>query len=231
MTAVRQSGGPSVWDGHFEEASRTIGDTEEANRYLSVRNFRIVRDAVLGLLGGPRGARILDVGCGTGHFVAQLAGANAVVGVDLAAGMLRFARAKGIAPVLASGGGLPFRTGVFDIVLATSVIQLIPDGAGFVAELVRTARPGGRIVVTTINARNAAISVLRAVERKKYSGFHLYPFRELRSLAEAAGADARRAVSVFYPLGRTQAAPVGRGPGLLASRLASTLIVEAVKRP
>jgi ubiquinone/menaquinone biosynthesis C-methylase UbiE len=223
-------GGRSVWDGHFEETAKTLGDTEASNRYLSVRNFRIVRDAVLGLLGDPRGARVLDVGCGTGHFAQPLAGGNGVIGLDLSAGMLRFARAKGIVPVLASGAELPFRNGRFDVVLATSVIQLVPDGPAFVAELVRVAKPGGRIVVTTINARNAAISVLRVVERKKYSGFHLYPFRELRALADAAGADTRRAVSVFFPLGRTSIAPGGRGPGFFAGRLASTLIVEAVKR-
>lgn len=223
--------GKSIWDWHFDETSRTLGDTEAANAYLSVRNFHQVRTAVLGLVGDVRGARVLDVGCGTGHLSQPLAGANSVAGVDLSLGMLRFAGAKGISPVKGSGLDLPFRDGLFDLVLATSVIQLIPDGEGFVRELARVARPGGRIIVTTINARNAAIAVLRIVERKKYRHFRLYSIGELRRLAAAAGADARRAALVYFPFGRVKRVSGGRSPGFLSRRLATSLIVEAVKRP
>lgn len=222
--------GKSVWDGHFDEASRTLGDTEAANSYLSVRNFLQVRAAVLDLVGDVRGQSVLDVGCGTGHLTRSLAGVNFAVGIDLSAGMLRFAAAKGLAPVRGSGLGLPFKDGTFDIVLANSVIQLIPNGEAFMAELVRVAKKGGRIIVTTINARNVAIAVLRVVERKKYRHFRLYPYGELAELAAAAGADARRAVLVFFPLGRRKRVPADRGPGFLAGRLATSLIVEAVKR-
>lgn len=222
--------GKSVWDGHFDEASRTLGDTEAANSYLSVRNFLQVRAAVLDLVGDARGQRVLDVGCGTGHLAQPLAGANFAVGIDLSAGMLRFAAAKGLAPVRGSGLDLPFKDGTFDVVLATSVIQLIPNGEDLIRELVRVAGKGGRVIVTTINARNAAIAVLRVVERKKYRHFRLYPYGELSGLAAAAGADVRRAVLVYFPLGRRKRIPAGRAPGLLSGRLATSLIVEAVKR-
>jgi ubiquinone/menaquinone biosynthesis C-methylase UbiE len=228
---LKESRRPSVWDGHFDEASAALGDTEAANAYLSVRNFLQVRDAVLGLIGDLRGARVLDVGCGTGHLAQPLAGENSVAGVDLSSGMLHFAAAKGIAPVKASGSDLPFKDGHFDLVLATSVIQLIPDGEAFVRELVRVARPGGRIVITTINSRNMAIAVLRIVERKKYRHFRLYSIPELSRLADAAGADARRAALVYFPFGRTKRFSGGSEPGFPAGRLATSLIVEAVKRP
>ena len=171
---VTGTAGKSIWDGHFDEASRTLGDTEAANSYLSVRNFSQVRDAVLDLVGDVSGTRVLDVGCGTGHLTRSLTGKNLVAGIDLSAGMLRFAAAKGLAPVRGSGLDLPFKDGTFDIVLANSVIQLISAGEAFMGELVRVTRKGGRVIVTTINARNAAISILRVVERKKYRHFRLY---------------------------------------------------------
>ena len=220
----------SIWDGFFDEASRSIGDTEAANAYFSVRNFLRVRAAVLDLVGDVRGARILDVGCGTGHLAGPLAGPNAVVGIDLSSGMLRFAAAKGIVPVKASGLELPFADENFDLVLATSVIQLIPDGPAFVREIGRVARPGGRIVITTINARNLAVAALRIVERKKYRHFRLYSIGGLRGLAAAAGAEARRAALVFFPFGRTKLLPAGAEPGSLDGRLATSFVVEAVKR-
>ncbi len=224
------SGGKSIWDGHFDEASRTLGDTEAANSYLSVRNFGQVRDAVLDLVGDVSGTRVLAVGCGTGHLTRSLTATNFVAGIDLSAGMLRFAAAKGLAAVRGSGLDLPFKDGTFDIVLANSVIQLISAGEAFMSELVRVARKGGRVIVTTINARNAAISILRIVERGKYRHFRLYPYDVLTGLAAAAGADVRRAVLVYFPFGRTKNVSADRGPGLLAGRLATSLIVEAVKR-
>jgi SAM-dependent methyltransferase len=227
---VTDGRGTSIWDGHFDETSRRLGDTEAANAYFSVRNFRQVRAAVLGLVGDLRGARVLDVGCGTGHVAQPLAAANFVAGIDLSTGMLRFAAAKGIAPVRGSGLDLPFRDGLFDLVLATSLIQLLPDGKAFVRELVRVARPGGRILVTTINGRNAAIGLLRVVERKKYRHFRLYSIGDLRRLSESAGADADRAALVYVPFGRTKRISGVRGPGFLAGRLATNLVVEAVKR-
>ncbi len=222
--------GKSIWDGHFDEASRTLGDTEAANSYLSVRNFSQVRDAVLDLVGDVNGTRVLDVGCGTGHLTGSLTRKNLVAGIDLSAGMLRFAAAKGLAPVRGSGLDLPFKDGTFDIVLANSVIQLISAGEAFMSELVRVTRKGGRVIVTTINARNAAISILRVVERRKYRHFSLYPYDVLTGLASSAGADVRRAVLVYFPFGRTKHVSADRGPGPLTGRLATSLIVEAVKR-
>jgi ubiquinone/menaquinone biosynthesis C-methylase UbiE len=227
---VKRARGTSVWDGHFDEASRTLGDTEAANSYLSVRNFFMVRSAVLDLVGETRDARVLDVGCGTGHFAQPLAATNRVIGADLSNGMLRFAAVKGLAPVRASGLELPFESGGFDIVLAASILQLIRDGGAFVRELVRVTRPGGRIIAATINARNAAVAVLRVLERRKYRHFRLYPYEELRDLAREAGAEIRRAVFVYYPFGRTKTVSGGRRPGFSNARFASSLVVEAVKR-
>lgn len=219
----------AVWGRFFDDVSRTKGDSEAANSYISVRNFRLLRAEVMDLLGDLRGARVLDAGCGTGHFSLPLAGANAVTGVDISAEMLAFARAKGLVPVRAAAEALPFPAGVFDVVLAASVIQLIPDGAAFVRELLRVVKPGGRVVICTINAGNAALGILRILERKKYRHFRIYPFREIAALVRAAGGTVRSYRFLYYPFGGAARVPGGKRPGLVPRFLGTTAVVEAVK--
>ena len=219
----------AVWGRFFDDVSRTKGDSEAANSYISIRNFRLLRAEVMDLLGDLRGARVLDAGCGTGHFSLPLAAANAVVGVDVSAEMLAFARAKGLAPVRAAAEALPFAGGAFDVVLAASVIQLIPDGAALVRELLRVVKPGGRVVVCTINAGNAALGLLRVLERKKYRHFRIYPFPEIAALVRAAGGTVRSYRFLYYPFGGAASVPGGKRPGLIPRILGTTVVVEAVK--
>ena len=218
----------AVWGRFFDDVSRTKGDSEAANSYISVRNFRLLRAEVMDLLGDLRGARVLDAGCGTGHFSLPLEAANSVVGVDISAEMLAFARGKGLSPVRAAAEALPFSGGVFDVVLAASVIQLIPDGAAFVCELLRVVKPGGRVIICTINAGNATLGILRVLERKKYRHFRIYPFREIAALVRAAGGAVRSYRFLYYPFGGAASIPGGKKPGPIPRFFGTTVIVEAV---
>jgi len=224
--------GPSGvgWGEVFDGEVSGRGDSEEANAYLSVRNFRLVRDQVLALVGPRREARILDVGCGTGHFTASLAAENEVVGLDLSAAMLGLAAGRGLMPVRASGAAIPFRDGEFDLVLAISVIQLMPDGAAFVRELLRVARPGGRIVVATINARNLLIPALKVLEREKYRSFRIYDARALRAMIEAAGGTVEATLWLAYPFGWSRTVPGNKRPPAFFSRLSSSFALLASKQ-
>ncbi len=219
----------AVWGRFFDDVSRTKGDTEAANSYISVRNFRLLRAEVMDLLGGVRGARILDAGCGTGHFSLPLAAANAVVGVDFSAEMLAFARNKGLAPVRAEAEALPFSGGVFDVVLTANVLHLSSDGAALVRELMRVVKPGGRVIICTINAGNAALGVLRVLERKKYRHFRICPFREIAALVRAAGGTVRSYRFLYYPFGGAASVPGAEEPGPIPRFFGTTVVVEAVK--
>jgi 2-polyprenyl-3-methyl-5-hydroxy-6-metoxy-1,4-benzoquinol methylase len=225
MTGNRRS----VWGRYFDDLSRKKGDTEAANGYFSVKNFRFLRDGVLSLLGGARGLRILDVGCGTGHLSLPLAGENRIVGVDISLEMLAFARSKGLAAVLAAAEDLPFRTGSFDVVLTNNVIHLLPDGDRFIRELMRAVRPGGRVIISTINAENATMGLLRRLERKKYEHFRIFPFGELKALVSAAGGVVRGALFFYYPFGAMKALRGSGEPGIFPRRLATSVVVDAVR--
>jgi SAM-dependent methyltransferase len=217
------------WPGNFDGASPEIRDTEASNEYFSVKNFRFFKSAVLNLLGPVENASILDVGCGTGHFSQPLAQKNRLVGLDILPGMLMLARRKGLSPVRASAERLPFRDGRFDIALANSVIQLIREGREFIGELMRVLKPGGRLVLGTINAESAALVVFKIVERRKYRHFRLYPMNELREYIVSAGGELRSSLWLFYPFGKIRIVAGDRLAGRATRCLATSVAVEAVR--
>jgi arsenite methyltransferase len=130
------------------EALYRIGD--------SVRRRRLVRAA----LGAAPGERILDVGCGPGFYCAELLEEvgpdGAVVGVDGSPQMLALAarRCEGHDNVEFREGdatSLPAQDAGFDAALCVQVLEYVPDVAAALAELRRTLRPGGRVVVWDVD--------------------------------------------------------------------------------
>jgi ubiquinone/menaquinone biosynthesis C-methylase UbiE len=105
---------------------------------------------------GP-GERILDAGCGTGVFMLDFLRAGAeVVGLDVSAPMLRAAVAKTrryrFSAVLGDMLSLPFRGDAFDKSVSVTALEFIADGRRVVGELFRVTRPGGLVVVATLNS-------------------------------------------------------------------------------
>ena len=102
----------------------------------------------------PDGGSILDVGCGTGEIAARLAerfpGAS-YVGIDLEEPHLERARLRcaGFGPRVRFERGdalqLDFPDASFDLVVSRHVLQALPDAARALQEMVRVARPGGRL--------------------------------------------------------------------------------------
>ena len=99
----------------------------------------------------PPGSRVLDAGCGTGRVGIELARRGYdVVGVDSDASMLEVARRKGPDVVwrLEDLAALPDE-GAYDLAVAAgNVMVFLADGtgAGVVARLARSLRPGGLLV-------------------------------------------------------------------------------------
>jgi ubiquinone/menaquinone biosynthesis C-methylase UbiE len=98
----------------------------------------------------PNGARLLDVGCGTGNLLERLGGRFECAGCDPAEEMLQRARARnpGVDLRVAPAEELPFEDGCFDAVLCIEVMRYLADPRPALRELVRVLRPGGLALVT-----------------------------------------------------------------------------------
>jgi SAM-dependent methyltransferase len=117
---------------------------------------RPARDLV-GLLGASNGARVLDVGSGTGVVAEALAqavgGAGRVIAVDPSAAMLSAVRPQPpYHRVVTQMPGLPFPDGTFDAVAASFVISHLASCADGLIDMIRVCKPGGRVGVTAWGA-------------------------------------------------------------------------------
>jgi len=133
---------------------------------------RPARNAGLELLDPRPGDRVLDVGCGTGTALVQLARAvgpdGTAVGIDIADGMCRKSRAKLAAAgldqglvVVGDGERLPVRDDAFDAVFGSFVLELFDTPALpiVLAEWRRVLAPAGRLCVVSLSRRGGGPTV------------------------------------------------------------------------
>ncbi|MEZ4359472.1 MAG: class I SAM-dependent methyltransferase [Kofleriaceae bacterium] len=102
-----------------------------------------------------RGRDVVEVGCGTGLLLARARSfARSAVGVDLSAGMLAHARARGLAVAQGSATALPLATASRDVAYCFKVLAHVEDVRAALAEMARVVRPGGWVLAEFYNARS-----------------------------------------------------------------------------
>ena len=132
-----------------------LGDYFALNADASPYNAYTDRPAVLGLAGDVEGAEVLDLGCGAGHYAAELAARGArVTGIDGSAALLRRARDRVPGRVTLRlhdlEQPLDFSADAsFDGIVCALVIHHITNRRGLLAEARRVLRPCGWLVMST----------------------------------------------------------------------------------
>ena len=161
--------------------------------HYTARSTELTLDAL------PRlapGARVLDVGCGTGHLLAALRDRDtglALSGVDVSEAMLARARARlgeQVTLFRAPAERLPFDDTSFDAVVTLSALHHWPEPERGLAEMARVVTAGGGLVVTDWYRESWPMRLMDAWLRLRDAAHHrALTRRELAGLAAGAGFD------------------------------------------
>lgn len=156
----------------------------------------------------PSGARLLDVGCGTGHQLSKYASRGFVAaGCDPSLEMLSRARAANpdMPIAQADGRSLPYADSAFDVVLSIEVMRYLAEPELVLREFARVLTPGGLALVTfaprfstslypLVNKVTSRVKVGQLSKVKQY--FHTQ--QELRTMFGRAGFREVNVVPRFY---------------------------------
>ncbi|MFP7721857.1 bifunctional 2-polyprenyl-6-hydroxyphenol methylase/3-demethylubiquinol 3-O-methyltransferase UbiG [Lysobacter sp. A3-1-A15] len=172
------------------------------------------------------GARVLDVGCGGGLLSEAMARRGAdVTAIDLAPELVKVARLHG----LESGVRVDYRlqsvealaaeqAGTFDAITCMEMLEHVPDPAAIVSACATLLKPGGRLVVSTLNRTPAAFALAivgaEYIARLLPKGTHQYRDfikpSELAAWMRAAGLQLEDVSGLMYEPWRNAARRVSR---------------------
>ena len=119
---------------------------------------RLEKKAVSGYLRqNVQGMKLLEVGCGTGHWSQFFSDCGfEVTGVDVSEPMIKIAQSKNIANAsfqIANGHSLPFNDNSFDVTAAITTLEFVHDTKLVLQEMVRcTRKPSGQLLIGVLNA-------------------------------------------------------------------------------
>jgi SAM-dependent methyltransferase len=133
--------------GVHDPGLQSMLDLDERHWWFAGRR-RIVRGE-LERLPLPSPARMLDVGCGSGRNLVELARFGPVAGVELSPQAAAVAVRRGVGDVrVGPVESLPWDDRAFDLVTCLDVLEHTPDDRVTLRELRRVTRPGGFLLLT-----------------------------------------------------------------------------------
>ena len=169
---------------------------------------------------GLKGKRILDVGCGGGILSESLARSGAqVLGIDLAQAVLDVAELHALEAnvtveyrAAAAEELAQQRPAAFELVTCMEMLEHVPDPAGIVKALAGLVKPGGDVIVSTLNRNPLAFAVAivgaeyiaRVLPRGTHEYLKFIRPSELARWGRAAGLELRNLTGIAYnPLTRS----------------------------
>jgi SAM-dependent methyltransferase len=145
---------------------------------------------------GARGGRLLEIGSGLGHLVAQLEDSFQTFGMDLNQWAVKQSKPVVNASSLgtASAQELPFADASFNMVIIKHIVEHLPDPEKAIAEIGRVTQTGGTLILATPNLS----SLMKPCKGQHWIGYQdpthisLKPPAEWLELIRSAGFSLRR---------------------------------------
>ncbi|MDE1850595.1 MAG: class I SAM-dependent methyltransferase [Candidatus Micrarchaeota archaeon] len=166
---------------------------DKLSKSLTAGLDNLWRRQAVDLAGGIRGARVLDVGTGTGNIAIMLARRYPdykITGIDYNKEMLAIAmkKSRGLRNVKYVNGdveSLAMKGNSFDIVISAFSLGIFDDLPRAIEEMRRVLKPGGRLILLDISkGRNRLFTAFLGVY-------------QLFSLAPTFSGDIRREVNMY----------------------------------
>ncbi len=136
--------------------------------------------------------RLLEVGCGTGHWSRYFSNKGFdVTGIDISAEMIKIARQKQIPNSsfeIADGRDLPFEAGSFDIAAAVTILEFTSEPDNIISEMVRCVKKNkGVIIIGVLNSLSGYNQKRKNKSGSVYSSAHLFSPQQIRGLLSQYG--------------------------------------------
>lgn len=168
----------------FSRAAQTYDDMAHLQHAVGER----LLERLDSLAAAP--ATMLDLGCGTGYFrpaLKQRFASADYIGLDLAPGMVNYARERGVVAdswLVGDAEALPLATESVDLIFSSLAVQWCYRPVQLFAELHRVLRPGGHCVFTSLGP--GTLQELRAAWAAVDSRQHVNEFLPVEELQQAA---------------------------------------------
>lgn len=165
---------------------------------------KVETELVMGKFNMKPGMHVLDAGCGTGNFSMKLLDMGCrVTGIDISRGMLEKAQEKARERAefkFMDVYSLDYPDNYFDAAFSIAQFEFLEDREKAVEELLRVTKPGGQLIVGTINRDSAWGRLYMSDEFRNNSIFKyakLMTMEELAAIRKQNLADT--GMSLFVP--------------------------------
>jgi SAM-dependent methyltransferase len=156
----------------------------DQSHWWYVARRRIIADLIAREIAPPNGARVLEIGCGTGHNFEVLSRFGMLDALEIDAPARAIASARLGRPV--GDAPLPDLPGVtdggYDVIALLDVLEHIEDDLAALKGIMTKLKPGGRVLLTV-----PANQWMWSAHDSVHHHFRRYNPRTLRRVAEGAG--------------------------------------------
>ncbi|MCO6475574.1 MAG: methyltransferase domain-containing protein [Phaeodactylibacter sp.] len=173
--------------GHYQADAELFDYFEEPENGATLHEERRLHETILSEVPGGTNS-VLDVGCGKA-WVAQRLCPKGISVCSMDISTINPQRALERYPydnhygIVADAYNLPFREGAFDCIIASEIIEHVPDPGAFIGSLLEALRPGGRLVITTPYNEKIQYSLCIHCNRPTPISAHIHSFTPKKLLA------------------------------------------------